>query len=619
MAENTDTAFVNLKRKIIAVDKLKKHITKTDLKIAEINKKLEEKDKHILEKGNEVTKLKADLLESLVSSGSGNVSSDEIEDLKKKVDEKQKLLDSKSHQVSSLQIESNAKSKKVESLESDLKKLKGKYAGIEKDLKGKNENIIQRELESQGLKQQIEDLEREKKSLETNMKNGQHLDDVKRTYEESKWKNLAEISKLKQESSFLEKQVKELEETSEAVKKTNIELRRQIESHQNQIKLSENLEKSLDKRDKNILSLEKKLSQALQDNEKLKSRLKNKHIEIPVAKPITQLFEDSSTAEDENMEKEHGEESDCEIIEESEEKPFMRFLSYSFSNPKSRFQIVRPKPPTKTKLNFLFTKKATIIDTVPNVFNVTPRISDHFPKLSHPQKRLRKRKHTEDRSSTADVKRQRSGQYNSNVYLSEPLSSNTSLMDSTLTSPPVKQRSKNKRKQSSSSDQDSPAVPSSKTKKQSLTQAQTLSDTFHTGHRSAAIQDHGDHFTEPNPAKPRKAHPKQSIQTALSSVPKFELKKKVEEKLPFFSAPPPLLSPIKSPKNPKSKVSQARSKSMLAAATSTASPTSAASTASPVSSTASASSARERIKSASLAPVTVEAPVKSVGGWSRES
>ena len=202
---------------------------------------------------------------------------------------------------------------------------------MEKDLKSKNENIIQRELESQGLKQQIEDLQKEKKSLETSMKSGQHLDDVKRTYEESKWENLAEISKLKQESSFLEKQVKELEETSGAVKKTNTELQRQIEGQQKHTKLSENLEKSLEKREKSILSLEKKLAQALQDNEKLKSRLKNKHIENPVAKPLTQLFEDSRTAGDENMEKEDEEESDCEIIEEAEEKPFMRFLSYSFS------------------------------------------------------------------------------------------------------------------------------------------------------------------------------------------------------------------------------------------------------------------------------------------------
>ena len=112
MAENADTAFVNLKRKIIAVDKLKKHIAKTDSKIAELTKQLGEKDKLIEQKGVEVAKLKAELLESLVNAGDGSVSSDEVEDLKKKVDEKQKLLDSKSHQVSSLQSEKNEKSKK---------------------------------------------------------------------------------------------------------------------------------------------------------------------------------------------------------------------------------------------------------------------------------------------------------------------------------------------------------------------------------------------------------------------------------------------------------------------------------------------------------------------------
>ena len=84
MAENTDTAFVNLKRKIIAVDKLKKHIAKTDAKIADLTKQLSEKDKLIEEKGVEVAKLKAELLESLVNAGDGSVSSDEVEDLKKK-------------------------------------------------------------------------------------------------------------------------------------------------------------------------------------------------------------------------------------------------------------------------------------------------------------------------------------------------------------------------------------------------------------------------------------------------------------------------------------------------------------------------------------------------------
>ena len=636
MAENTDSAFVNLKRKIIAVDKLKKHITKTDAKIAELTKQLGEKDKLIEEKGIEVAKLKAELLESLVNAGDGGVSSDEVEDLKRKVDEKQKLLDSKSHQVSTLQSDKDEKSKKIESLEEDFKKLKSKYGAIEKDLKKKNENIIKRELESQGLKQQIEDLQNEKKSLETSLKSGQHLDDVKKSYEESKWKNLAEISKLKQESSFLEKRVKELEETNEAVSKTNAELQKQIDGQQKQSKLNDSLEKSLDKKDKTILALEKKLALALQDNEKLKARLKNKNIDIPAAKPLSQFFEDPRTSKEDKREHEDEEESDCEVVEETEEKPIIRFLTVSFSSPGSRFQILRPKPPSKKKFNFTFMKKSTTVDNVPNVYNIAPRISDHFTKLTLPPKRVSgKRKHRDESSSTTnDVKRLKSDPDNSSLFLSETLPSSLSLMDSVLTSPPVKQIIKKRRKQSSSSDQDSPAGPITKTKKQSL------SESFHPSHNSTAIQDSGDHFTEPNPVRSRKAHSKQSLQAALSTVPKLEPKKKKEEKLPRFPGlPPQLLSPIKSPKvttvpktppeRPKVTQTSKSIKTLAAAAITTSSSTpawsttsSAAATSSTVSTSSTASSsstvsARERIKAASLAPTTVEAPVKSVGGQSK--
>ena len=622
MAENTDSAFVNLKRKIIAVDKLKKHITKTDAKIAELTKQLGEKDKLIEEKGIEVAKLKAELLESLVNAGDGSVSSDEVEDLKRKVDEKQKLLDSKSHQVSSLQSEKNEKSKKIESLEEDFKKLKSKYTAIEKDLKKKNENIIKRELESQGFKQQIEDLQSEKKSLETSMKSGQHLDDVKKSYEESKWKNLAEISKLKQESSFLEKRVKELEDTNEAVSKTNAELQKQIDGQQKQSKLNESLEKSLDKKDKTILTLEKKLAQALQDNEKLKARLKNKNIDVPSAKPLSQFFEDPRTSKEEKREHGDEEESDCEVVEETEEKPIMRFLSVSFSSPGSRFQIIRPKPPSKKKFNFIFTKKSSTFDNVPNVYNIAPRISDHFTKLSQPPKRVSgKRKHRDESSSAENVKRLKSDPDNSSLFLSETLPSSLSLMDAVLTPPPANQSIKKRRKQSSSSDQDSPAGPVTKTKKQSL------SESFHPSHNSTAIHDSVDNFTEPNPVRSRKAHSKQSLQAALSSVPKFEPKKKKEEKLPRFPGlPPQLLSPIKSPKVTVPKTPPARAKvsqttksikALAAAATTTASSTTSSSTTTTASSTSSTVSARERIKTASLAPVTVEAPVKSVGGQSK--
>ena len=627
MAENADTALVKLKRKIIAVDKLVKHKSKTDASIAALSSQVGERDKVIEERENEIAKLKAELLESLVSSGDGSVSSEEVEDLKRKVEEMQKLLDSKSHQVSSLQGETSSKSKKVEHLESELVKIKGKFAALEKSLKSKNEDIIKRELESQSLKQQIEDLQREKKSLETSISTGQHIDDVKRTYEESKWKNLAEISKLKQESGFFEKQVKELEEANKALHKTNAELQKHTDQQKNQSKLNDSLEKSLEKRDKSILSLEKKLAQALQENEKLKLRMKNKTIEIPATatQPLTKLFEDAGAANEDELE-EDDEESDCEIVtlypepEPEADNSFMQFRSFSFSNPGARFQILRPKPPTKKKFNFIFEKKASTVDIIPNVFNVAPKISDHFLKLSRPKKEIReKRKHRDESYSASGVKRLKPDEPNiSNIYLSETLPSN--LLNASLASPtPVKQSTKKKRKQSSSSDQESPASIAKSVKQSSCSSFQpSLNST-------AMIPDPGDKFTEPNPVRARRAHTKASIQAALSAVPKFEPSKKKEEKLPSLQfSLPPQLSPIKSPRvsgNKTSSISKSKAKASSAkvnppSVNSTAFPenSSASTVTSTVTSTTSAASARERIKAASLAPVTVEAPVKSVGG-----
>ena len=56
-------------------------------------------------------------------------------------------------------------------------------------------------------------------------------------------------------------------------------------------------------------------------------------------------------------------------------------LSFSFSRPYSRFSIARPKPPLKTALKLSFLKKASTVESVPELFNRLPKISDHYTSL----------------------------------------------------------------------------------------------------------------------------------------------------------------------------------------------------------------------------------------------
>ena len=106
MAENkADTALVNLKRKIVAVNKLVTHKSKTDEQIAELKQMCGQKDKQLEGKAEEIAKLKAELCQSLVSSGGDNNSSEEVKSLKKKLEDSSKLLESKNSLLSGLKAE----------------------------------------------------------------------------------------------------------------------------------------------------------------------------------------------------------------------------------------------------------------------------------------------------------------------------------------------------------------------------------------------------------------------------------------------------------------------------------------------------------------------------------
>jgi len=193
-----------LKRKIIGVDKLVKNKEKTDARNKELTNAIAGKDKTIAEKDAEIAKLKAELLEKVLATSPKKSNGCQTE-LEKELEETRLLLEDKTIKVAKFKEESVSRSQKIGQLEIDLGKKSSKLSLIEKELEKKNRDIIKRELESQELKKNLEELKTINANLEDSLKNGLKIKSLKQTYEERKWKDLAEISSLKQENAALEK------------------------------------------------------------------------------------------------------------------------------------------------------------------------------------------------------------------------------------------------------------------------------------------------------------------------------------------------------------------------------------------------------------------------------
>ena len=610
MAENkADAAIVNLKRKIVAVNKLVTHKSKTDEHIAELKQMCGQRDKQLEGKAEEIAKLKAELCQSLLSSGGDNRSSEEVESLKKKLEDSAKLLESKSNLFSGLKAENATKNKKIEALEADLVKTKNKEVAYEKELRKKNDDIIKREMDSQALKQQIEDLQREKKRLEDSIQSGQHVEDIKASYEDAKWKNLGEISRLKQDNARLDKANQELTVSNVDLKKHKTELEKQVNNHVKQTKLNESFERTIEKKEKIIASLEKKLASALDDNKKLKLKAKNKGgvaeetVDANPSQEVGSILEDTninfSLNNDENTQNE---------IQEYDSKPHSApRLSFSFSRPNSRFSIARPKPPSKTAFKLSFLKKASTVENIPEMFNRQPKISDHYTSLTSPPSSavLGKRKPGDsDLSPSSSSKRLKTDVLGTSL-LSPPQHSSTMmfptqplpfpLADTNAAVSPKTQTPGRKRKTAPAppQHQPQPKQPPPRPPAEAVTTSSSL---------AAPDPVEGATFTAPNPVKTRTAHtkagPSSSLSSQLAAVPKFSPTKKQKKKAnplsKIVSQPPHLLSPIKSPK-------------VSIPASTTSSPASS-------STPPSGGSARDKIKAASLAPVKVDAPVVVPGG-----
>ena len=128
----------------------------------------------------------------------------------------------------------------------------------------KNCELINKELEINELKRDIENLESEKSTLKDNIKHDKAARDLKEMYEGEKWKNLAEISTLKQQNEALKEKAIETEDISHAFKVD-------YEEMENYKKENAALKKERDdnKKDKKILSLERKVLKAHTEIKKL--------------------------------------------------------------------------------------------------------------------------------------------------------------------------------------------------------------------------------------------------------------------------------------------------------------------------------------------------------------
>jgi len=607
-----------LKRKIIGVDKLVKNKNKTEAKNADLNEAIELKNRAIVEKDAEIKKLKSELLNRLVASP--KKSDAQLSILEKELEETRKMLEDKTIKVSKFREESVSRSQKIGQLEIDLGKRNNKLAVLEKELEKRNGDIVQRELDSLDMKTLVEELQTSKEALEHDLNSGRHIESMKQTYDDLRWKNLAEISSLKQEKAAFEKKLKELTDSNESVSKKSKELAAVIEKSSDRQKDNESLEKQLEKKDKSMVSLEKKLEKALKDNEKLKLRLSKKGIS-PSGDDSKENAMDRSYESD-------MEGSDIALTEDETETipPPRKTFSFSFSKPNARFSICKPSISNQRRVKVKFKKTGSLIENLPVVFNLTPSISDSLPNLtcSEPLLKPIKRKLEDEHLKTPSPKKKL--KFSQSVLHELPDSTSPPLM-STLH--PVSMSSSY---HASAIIQNEPfTLPMVPTP---LNQSTPLS--FPNSSHRFSLPPTPVGITNPNPTKPRSAHStkpgiaplklaKQQI-TATSKQhikPKFE-KAKSSSTPKFKMNPPAQLSPIKSP-NVKSKQEPSFGSSLesLSAFTSISSvpgtssaslAAPAVSSAAPTASSAAPATARARILASSLAPQAVEAQVKVAGG-----
>ena len=160
-------------------------------------------------------------------------------------------------EVGRLKSSLEEKTSKISTLETEKRTHSGRLGQFESAVAKKNIELINKEVEINELKRTIENLEDEKSSLQDQIKNDTESKRMKEIYEGEKWKNLAEISSLKQQNEALKQRAQEVQEISSAFRAEVGELEK---CKQDLVELRKEMDGS--KKDKQIMKLTRKLEKA---------------------------------------------------------------------------------------------------------------------------------------------------------------------------------------------------------------------------------------------------------------------------------------------------------------------------------------------------------------------
>ena len=203
---------------------------------------------------------------------------------------------------------------------------------LETELEKKNKSIIDREKERQELGRRVEEVEASKEKLVKDLQNGKHQENLKASYEKVKWENLAEISSLKQRNAALGEEVKQLKAMVDTLKTANDNLNKSTEM--------ENADSlALEKKDRQIVSLEKKLAKA---NERLNQGSKAKMKKVD----STMDFMDMELDDERGNERELSEDE----IEVAAPPSKLRRFSFLTPTTPSRFSVFSSPVSQKRKI-----------------------------------------------------------------------------------------------------------------------------------------------------------------------------------------------------------------------------------------------------------------------------
>ena len=162
------------------------------------------------------------------------------------------------------------KCNKLKSIESGKKEQSNNYRQLEAEVARAKCELLNSKVESNTLKSKIDELLVEKESLEDKIKNNVEIKRLKETYENEKWKNLADISNLTQQNEALKVR---FEQQELEVKKSTIDVKEFEKMKKENCELKKELDEN--KKDRAINALRRKLTRAEAQIRKLFQQINN--------------------------------------------------------------------------------------------------------------------------------------------------------------------------------------------------------------------------------------------------------------------------------------------------------------------------------------------------------